>query len=92
MARRMLDRLHPLGGSQSPTAWRVDDLIGGLAEDIDVLLAHLLADLHIGTVHGAQRQRAVQTNSGVAGAEASRSSLICSTGRRDQLFGGGNVV
>ena len=36
-----------------------DDLIGGCAEDKGILLADLLHDLHIGAVHGADRQRAV---------------------------------
>ena len=47
--------LHPLGRVVVAHGVAVDDLIRGLAEDINVLFAHLLADLHIGTVHGAQR-------------------------------------
>ena len=73
----------------------MDDLIGGLTEDIDVLLAHLLADLHIGTVHGAQRQRAVQHELHVAGAGSflgGKADLLGQVAGGDQLFGGGNVV
>ena len=60
--------LHPLGGVVIAHGVAVDDLIRGLAEDIDVLLAHLLADLHVGSIHGAQRQRTVQHKLHVAGA------------------------
>ena len=82
----------PLGGVVVAHGVAVDDLIGGLTEDIDVLLAHLLADLHIGTVHGAQRQRTVQHELHVAGAGGllgGKADLFRQVTGRDELFGGG---
>ena len=73
----------------------VNDLIGGLAEDINVLFAHLLADLHIGTIHGAKRQRTVQHELHVAGAGSllgGKADLLGQVAGRDQLFSSGNVV
>ena len=73
----------------------MDDLIGGLAEDIDVLFPHLLADLHIGTVHGAQGQRTVQHELHVAGAGSlfgGKADLLGQVAGRDELFGSGDVV
>ena len=73
----------------------MDDLIRGLAEDINVLFAHLLADLHIGTVHGAQRQRTVQHELHVAGAGGllgGKADLLGQVTGRDELFGSGDVV
>ncbi len=87
--------LHPLGRVVIAHGVAVDDLIRGLAEDINVLFAHLLADLHIGTVHGAQRQRTVQHKLHVAGAGSllgGKADLLRQVTGRDELFGSGNVV
>ena len=73
----------------------MDDLIGSLAEDIDVLFAHLLTDLHVGTVHGAEGQRTVQHKLHVAGAGSllgGEADLLGQVAGRDQFFGSGNVV
>ena len=87
--------LHPLGGVVIAHGIAVDDLIGGLAEDVDILFSHLLADLHVGTVHGAEGQRTVQHELHVAGAGSllgSKADLLGQVAGRDQLFGSGNVV
>ena len=87
--------LVPLGCAVIPGGVAVDDLIGGLAEDIDILIAYLLADLHIGTVHGAQRQRTVQHELHVAGAGGllgGKADLLGQVAGRNEFFGGGDVV
>ena len=73
----------------------MDDLIGGLAEDIDVFIANLLVDLYIGTVHGAEGQGAVQHELHVAGAGSllgGKADLLGQVAGRDELFSGGDVV
>ena len=87
--------LVPLSRAVIPGGIAVDDLIGSLAEDIDVLFAHLLADLHVGTVHGAEGQRTVQHKLHVAGAGSllgGKADLLGQIAGRDQLFSSGNVV
>ena len=52
--------LYPLCGVVIANRIAMDDLIGGLTKDINIFFAHLLADFHIGAVHRAQCQCAVQ--------------------------------
>ena len=87
--------LHPLGRVVVADGIAMDDLIGGLAEDIDVLFPHLLADLHSGTVHGAQGQRTVQHELHVAGAGrllAGGGNLLADIRCRKNQFCVGNAV
>ena len=57
----------------------VDDLIRGKSEDKRILRADLLDDLHVGSVHGSQRQRTVEHELHV-------------TGSRRLLAGGRNLL
>ena len=71
------------------------DLLDGVAEDILILLASLLGDLHIGTVQGAQGHSAVEHQFHVAGAgslSARRGDLLGNIGSGDNMLGVGAVV
>ena len=60
-----------------------------MAEDKDVLVAHLLADLDVGAVERADGERAVQGELHVARARgllAGRGDLLGNVGRRDDLL------
>ena len=70
-------------------------LIGGQAEQEEVLGPHMLADLDIGAVQRADGQRAVHGELHVAGARGllpRRADLFGQIRRRDQLFGHRDVV
>ena len=87
--------LVPLGGAVIGGLVTVDDLVGGLAEDVDIVVAHLLADLDVGAVHGAQGQGAVQHELHVAGAGSllgGQGDLLGQVAGGDELLGGGDVV
>ena len=65
------------------------------AEDVDVIHAHLLADLHVGAIHGANGQRAVHHELHVAGAAGllgGGGQLLGNFCRRNQHFRGGDIV
>ena len=73
----------------------MDDLRRGLAEDVDVIVANLLADFHVGTVHGAQGQGAVEHELHVAGAGGflgGKADLLRQVTGGDHLLCGGDVV
>ena len=70
-------------------------LLDGHSEDEDILGADLLADLDIGTVEGADRQRAVEREFHVAGAGgllAGGGDLLGEISRRDDLLGERDAV
>ena len=69
-----------------PSRALLRDLVGGQAEDEDVVVADLLADLDVGAVERADGQRAVERELHVAGARRLHA------GGRDLLgqVGGGN--
>ena len=71
------------------------DLIHGVAEDILVLPAGLLRDLHIGAVQRTQRYGAVEHQLHVAGAggfRTGRGDLLGNVGGGDDMLGVGAVV
>ena len=67
----------------------MNDLIGALAKDVDVLLSDLLADLDIRTVHRTKGQRTVEHKLHVAGTRCflgGKADLFGQIARRNQLF------
>src|ERR1035438_8584058 len=71
------------------------DLLHGHSEYEDVLVADLLADLHIGPVKRSDRERTVEGELHVARSRrllAGRRDLLGEIGGRDDLFGQGNPV
>lgn len=73
----------------------MDDLIGALAEDVNVLFSDLLANFHVGTVHSTQCQCTVQHEFHIAGTGCffgSETDLFGQIAGRDQFFGSGDVV
>ena len=73
-----------------PWRRRAVDLLGGQAEDEDVVVADTLDDLDIRAVQRADGQRAVQGELHVAGAgrfHPGRGDLLRQVGRRDDDFG-----
>ena len=72
-----------------------DDLLGGHAEEEEVLGPHLLADLHVRAVERADGERAVERELHVAGARgflAGGRDLFGQVGGGDQLLGEADVV
>ena len=72
-----------------------DDLVGGAAEDVEVLLPHQPGDLHVGTVHGTQSHGAVGHEfhiAGAAGLLGGQRDLLGDVTGGDQHLGGGDVV
>ena len=70
-------------------------LLGGHAEDEDVLPADMLADLDVGAVEGADGERAVERELHVAGARrlhAGRRDLLGQVGGRDDPLGTADIV
>mmetsp|Transcript_9192 Transcript_9192/g.25702 ORF Transcript_9192/g.25702 Transcript_9192/m.25702 type:complete len:277 (-) Transcript_9192:1606-2436(-) len=64
-------------------------------EEEEVLLAHALPDLHVGTVQRANEQAAVHLELHVAGArglQASRRDVLTELSGRDELLGRGDIV
>ena len=87
--------LHPLAGLIVAHLIAVDDLVGRLAEDIDVLIADLLTDLDVRTVHRAKRQRTVEHELHVAGAGrllGGQRDLLRQVAGGDELLRPGDVV
>ncbi len=85
-ARRRLDRVARVVGLGDARlhAGRVE------AEDEDVVRADMVADLDVGTVEGADRERAVEGElhvSGARGFHAGRGDLLRQVGRRDDRLG-----
>ena len=73
----------------------LDDTVAGGAEGVDVLPAHQLGDLHVGTVHGAQGDGAVGHELHVAGAGGllgGQGDLLGDVAGGDELFGPADVV
>ena len=71
------------------------DLLGGQAEDEDVLRADVLADLDVGAVERADGERAVERELHVAGARglhARRRDLLGEVRGRDDRLGEAHVV
>ena len=67
----------------------LDDLLTGLTEDIDILPAYQLADLHVCTIHGSQCYRTVEHKlhvSGSAGLFGCKRNLLGDIAGRDQLL------
>ena len=70
-------------------------LLGGQAEDDDVVAAHMLEDLDIGAVQRADGERAVQRELHVAGARglhARRRDLLGEIGGRNDHLGQADIV
>lgn len=70
-------------------------LLHGIAEDKDIVFAHLLGDFDVGAVQRADRQRAVQRQLHVAGAGglfAGGGDLLGDIRRRDHQFGHRHAV
>ena len=87
--------LVPLGGAVVARVIAVDDLVGRLAEDVDIVVADLLADFDVCAVHRAQGQRTVQHELHVAGAGGflgCQGNLLGQVAGGDELLGGGDVV
>ena len=66
-----------------------DNLLTGLSEDIDIILAYQLADLHICTIHGSQCYSTVEHELHVscsAGLLGSKRDLLGDIAGRNQLL------
>ena len=87
--------LIPLLRDVVPRSVAVDNLIGGLAEDVDIVLADLLRDLDVRAVHRTERERAVQHELHVAGTGRllrREADLLREVAGRNQLLRRGHVV
>ena len=90
-ARRLAGRLAALEAGLPPLL----DLVRGQAEDEDVVGADAVADLDVGAVERADRQRAVQRELHVAGAgglHAGGRNLLRQIGRRNDVLGEADIV
>jgi hypothetical protein len=83
------------GAGVDPASPRGLDFGGGQAKDENVFVAHEIAQLDIGAVERADRQRAVQRHlhvSGPGGFHARGRDLLGQIDRRDDHFGEADVV
>ena len=84
-----------VAGAVRPVKTHFGDLVGGQAEDEQVVGADLISDFDVGPVQRSHRQGAVQGKLHVAGARrllARRGNLLAEVGRRDDLLGHGHPV
>ena len=73
----------------------LDDFLTGFAEDVDVVIAYQVVDLHVGSVHGSQGNGSVQHElhvSGSAGLFGCQGDLLGDIAGRDQFLSLGYVV
>ena len=91
----LLVRLEDAHGVVGVLSVHVLHRVGAHAEDVDVLHAHLLGNLHIGAVHGAHGQCAVHHELHVAGAAGllgGGGQLLGHFRGRHEDLGGGYIV
>ena len=74
---------------------QMDDLLGPGAEQVNVVVAHQVVDLHIRAVQGSQRHRAVQHHLHIAGSGGflgGQGDLLGNVRGGDQLLRFGHVI